>query len=1212
MNFPASGSDSSPLRGIQAIQENLPWFDSQNHYQTFDEATQQNVPNAVSAVTSGCRKPLEQPVDILLSRSIYPAEDGYLDVVVRLKRETPDGETLPGRLEIRLTDASNQEVERGVISEIPGDQVYFSIRFPTSMEGKRGALHVRWSGPDFEAKAAFEVAKKAGVQREGRVALDIANPLSVAATGVPMTVGVPFPRGGLASVEHLRLVDEAGQEIPLQVKETARWARFGSVRWALCDFVVDLKGSPGKVFLEYGPEIRRKQSPPMPLEPGTGGAFPQIDAGPFRIDAGGIHLGKTDVSLGLDALKGAFVERVDGLQFRGWGHHYVLPQQGPYLMDSAAEIEVEQAGSEKVVLRTSGDYRQNGTGDPFCRYVVRYVIHRNSRLIRIFHTWIFTGDGNRDAIRSMGWRIPFEGLKPVGFLSGFGKGAEWLNDYYLRQEDHNLYRRFAHETPQRKDRRITGDSPVEISRPIRETGQGERAAGVMAASGSGVSLLFGVKDFWQNFPSALMLENSAMTFHQWPKYGAPRRHSINDATLGDVWRLWFAHEGENLSFRLPVELTEGAIYTTESGVEPHFAYGRPDSVNAQGIAKTAEMWLCLSDGAQPDEQAVRLMEALNNEQVRAVVDPGWIMASGVFYEMHPRDPERFPEEERIYELNALKPPLQVERMGVYGKWIYGDLLRAADLDAQTASLYRTFRKAHWGWPYSWVPFARSGDLRFYKFAEAATRMMSDVAFCHYVDDEMRRHFKSLPPRLMWDENQPFREIGWHNRNLIPWAGYWGPSSRLYVDKEDYLWHAYYLTGYERARDVALEWARQTKIERPEMFGRGPITAANNRARWPVNLQKQYIEMYEATFDPWYLAGAHAISEMHSHRLRVEGWRGHPWNTGPREFLRYTGDARAREFYVALSERELDWQDLGWADTLSTLIPSSSYGWRLTGDEKALRRIEGFLEAAKWATFTGQEPRHYQGYTVLGQGEKDMLFTSFYQQWFPYLLGTLQAAGRRAENPIPPTFVQKLGKGARIIVEKEAGKPVELRLPASCVIKGPGGEDFIEVPEPASSKGSVTIPANAPAGAYIVRFNAPISLKVPVTEPGTREVVFFGEGAPVETAGGFVQHCFFVPPGTKSFRLELEEMPLDGQSARQVVVWNPEGKEAWAFRQTAAEKSSRQKREALLEVPSGMDGKVWRISQPAKTSLRFTVDPALPRLFSHSADRWFAAPKESLE
>ena len=41
--------------------------------------------------------------------------------------------------------------------------------------------------------------------------------------GAPVTLGIPFPKGELKSVDHLRLMTSNGVEIPCQTTEVANW-----------------------------------------------------------------------------------------------------------------------------------------------------------------------------------------------------------------------------------------------------------------------------------------------------------------------------------------------------------------------------------------------------------------------------------------------------------------------------------------------------------------------------------------------------------------------------------------------------------------------------------------------------------------------------------------------------------------------------------------------------------------------------------------------------------------------------------------------------------------------------------------------------------------------------------------------------------------------------------------------------------------------------
>src|SRR5262249_52397291 len=58
-----------------------------------------------------------------------------------------------------------------------------------------------------------------------------------AASPQPVTVGFPFPRGGLQDTASLSLVSADGRPIVLQAEPLARWPD-GSVKWLLLDFVV--------------------------------------------------------------------------------------------------------------------------------------------------------------------------------------------------------------------------------------------------------------------------------------------------------------------------------------------------------------------------------------------------------------------------------------------------------------------------------------------------------------------------------------------------------------------------------------------------------------------------------------------------------------------------------------------------------------------------------------------------------------------------------------------------------------------------------------------------------------------------------------------------------------------------------------------------------------------------------------------------------------
>lgn len=1203
----ASEDSDGPILGLEAVPEPLPWFDDQKNYPAYDSEIRELRDEFMTAVTSLGRPPMEAPLTVRLSKCLYPATDGHLDVLVRFDME-PE-EQPGGNLLVRLQDDGGEVLSEERIDSIPGAQLFFSYRLPKDFTDTTGELQVIWehAGGTAEATASFRVAETEELQRSGRVELAIPNSAEATVSHAPMTVGVPFPRGVLESDNHLRLLDAEGNEIPLQTEVTARWSRFGDVKWVQCDFTIDMDGSARTLYLEYGPEVRRETRSDLVV--GEGNGFPSVDAGRLRVDSDGVYYdstGQGDFELVLpgEALTGAFVRSTRGISYADSFHSHFAPNAEGRLftMGDNIEFSVEEDGPEKVVIRADGWYEEKETGATFCKFRVRYQFFKDSPVIRIFHTWIFTGDGNRDTIRTMGWEFPVAEMEPAGFLSSFSE-PEWLEGYYLRQDDHDSFTLFEYEVP-RSDRRMVWDDAVP-ERPLKEKLTGERAPGVMKATGSELSLFVGVQDFWQNFPASMRLTDDALVFHQWPRYGRARENPVSAADMGNIWRMWWVHEGEALNFTLPQAMTEDPIYREEGRSEPHFAMGQPDSINAQGIAKTAEMWLYVAPGDQ-DENSVRVMEGLASETLRAIPDPRWLADSGAFYEMAAADFEAYPELEEGFRQGMLSQPRQIERMGVYGKWIYGDLLRPADLDSQESGLYRTFRKSHWGWPYSWGMFARSGDVEFLRPAQAATRMMTDTAFTHYVDPELAEHFATEQERRhLWTSQQPFRAIGWNNRNLIPWAGYWGPSSRCYVDQADYLWDAWYLTGYHRAKDVALAWAEQTKIEEPEHIMRGPITAAQNRARWPANLQKQYVEMYEATWDPWFLAAAQAIADMHVWRFREEDWPGHFWHAGYYTWHRFAGCQEHAEFLQANADHWTDPHQFGWGSTPTTTLPGAVQGYHLTGDDYYVRRAAGVLDTLRWTIYPDVEGEEYlHGIYVFDGVNSDLLYKSWLQLWYPWVIDLFNRTGGEPENPVYPPFDQTFGRDDRIAVLKEDGKELPLRVGGRFEVTGPDGEVVEE-----GNEDVYVLAADAPAGVYQVALRG--KRRLPLSPPDNPEVLLTPAGGQVGSADLLSQYWFKVPEGTDSFEIEFDNSRTPGQPLRQVVVWGPDGEEVWAHRQRAIDYDSDQEViRAVIEVEPGQQGQLWRLTSPARNNnMPFRFSEEIPTILAHEPERWFD-PKEA--
>lgn len=1185
----AYDTGSSPLRGFEVVEDSLIHFDPGR--------------KAVGEIIGwGAGEGLR----LRLSKSVYPYEDEHIDAVVFLDPEW--GEMPEGRLTVELLNTAGEVLSEAVVSRTAGSVMFFSFDFPDSgVAGEEFVLRTSWRGvrgSSGTAEKSFTVAEPLDLPKSGSVAITVPNSSGVTMEAAPMSVGVPFPIGVLKDDSHLRLVDARGNEHPLQTEVTSRWSRFGSIRWLMADFTVDLDGEPVELQLEYGPEVSRADKETLRVVAMPGG-FPAVDAGRLRIDGEGVHYrfegrSQSQKVLPRAALTGGFVEHENGKVF-------VMPRD--------LDVQVEAQGPEKVVLLATGWYETPDGRDQFCQFVTRYVIHRDTPGIRIFHTWIFTGDGNRDRIFDMGWRFPFDAdVLADGFLTAFGGDGDWQAGDYLLQYDYDK-------------NEIVGGGEV-LSR-------GERAPGVAAAAGNGVRVVFGARDFWQNYPSELSFSWNGLVFHNWPPTApfdeADAAHA--PATVEDAIRLKFIHGGDMLDFRLPDEFLSGPIYqaaTRGIGYEMHWDEGVAESANAQGIARTEEMWLYFANASEPRARAAAVMEGLNEETLRGVVDPVWVAASGAFYEIHHRDVENYPAHEKAYEEIALAPHRWVERVGLYGMWLYGENLWNPYLERGSAQLYRGLRKSHHRWPYSWIPYVRSGDPRFLKYAHAGTRHMYDANFCHYVSEEVANEIGSDRAR---------RRGIWH-QSLVPWAGRnRGPSTRNYSNQMDYLWHAYYVAGDRRAREVVDLWREEVKIEE-DLPARGPIPRS---ARISTAALHTFVEMYEATGEPWFLAGAHALAErdledhekgrLQPHPIR-DYWFWRDWRPAQREYMRLTGDPAWKEFTLDFARDRGSENYAGWAG--QGQVEANATGWALTGEDYFLRRLAHQLDWVRQAVYEG-DPEYFRGY--IRSGVSAPMFISWYLYQFPLALAAFEAGGGEPA-PIPNRIWERgdsaaervngkyLQRMPKVAFEKPAGVAVPINLSVwddgllRYVLRGPGGAVFTEgeweakYPEglasarPTRDKVDVEIPADAPAGVYWLEVtlegesSGPGRLYLPVTPPSIREVWVRDE--PASTGVGFSneewnQYWFALPENEEVFEVDFT-LPA-GSGVRRVSIWNADWERVWDKNIPVFEFEENPVVRARVEVPESQRGRLWRVTLPGRNGA-FRILSEVGPVFAISPDRWF--------
>lgn len=588
----------------------------------------------------------------------------------------------------------------------------------------------------------------------GRVALLVSDPAGLKAEW-PLVGGVPFPPDALADAANVRVVDEAGREVPAQVEQTATW-RDGDVKWIMLSF----NGRPdGRYFVEYGPQVRRTPAAGgVRLEPVDGGFVVDTGTARYVIDGNGLDIESATLREGGELWSGA---------------------AGLYLVDSKArraacrgpEAEVRWqavvAGAERVVLRGDAHY-VTPEGERVGRATLWLWFFRDLARVRAIHTFYITQDTDQLWFREIGWRIPFaagaEG--EVTFDTAKAHDAEALRtplppegEVYAFQEDY----------PHFLERR----SRFVVAKGDETLAEGAAMGEWLDVSDARRGVTVVVRDLAEQFPKELAADREGMTV-----------------------RLWSSRGGKELDFRLktliPDYFGEWATKFPQAGKD---FYRQPS--NATGAAKTHELWL-MPHGPRPDDGALAKVAHAADERVLLLPDPAWTCASRVFcpFEFQQKDTKRFPDAEAMmsdffdrsvigqkafpttgFIAWGVNPFLRYDRTPD-GRW-YAGYYRL-----QYLIEYNLRRNA-------WLMFARSGERKYYEYVSRFDWHAADWQMTH---EDFGKKLRG----------------GFARQGNYHYPVFWGDRSEdLYTEcsGSDLMnWYTgYYLTGDPRSLEVVHEF-----------------------------------------------------------------------------------------------------------------------------------------------------------------------------------------------------------------------------------------------------------------------------------------------------------------------------------------------------------------------------------------------------------------------
>jgi hypothetical protein len=157
-------------------------------------------------------------------------------------------------------------------------------------------------------------------------------------------------------------------------------------------------------------------------------------------------------------------------------------------------------------------------------------------------------------------------------------------------------------------------------------------------------------------------------------------------------------------------------------------------------------------------------------------------------------------------------------------------------------------------------------------------------------------------------------------------------------------------------------------------------------------------------------------------------------------------------------------------------------------------------------------------------------------------------------------------------------------------------------EPLHAGDTVELDTSMPAGVYRLKTSG--MLRIPVSPPGTPEVLELDDGRPMPPGRVWPQYWFRAPETAGDMTIAFQNRPLFRQAVRDIRLWRPDGSEAWRHVRFSRDEPGPDTILANVNVAAENTGRLWRITLPGPQAVPFTVRSAAKPVFALSRERWF--------